>query len=113
MRTVPGIISLDECHAEKYGDKGLAIVAVNLDQARQDADDFLQRNPAQFEIAFDAAGETPEKYHVQGMPSAFLIGPEGESVSGHAGFHTTRTHDYENEIRKALNLAPLDAPQAR
>ncbi|MBK8972872.1 MAG: TlpA family protein disulfide reductase [Hahellaceae bacterium] len=96
---------------DKYADKGLAIVAINLDQSRQDADDFLARNPAKFDIAFDSEGRTPEQYGVQGMPSAFLIDAQGHSMTGHAGFHKARVTDYENDIRKALGIDALTSPQ--
>ena len=40
----------------KYADKGLAIVAVNVDKRREDAERFLKATPAQFAVVYDAAG---------------------------------------------------------
>ncbi|MEK6249693.1 MAG: TlpA family protein disulfide reductase, partial [Planctomycetales bacterium] len=38
---------------QKYGDDGLVIVAVNLDNQSSDAQKFLQQYPAEFTISYD------------------------------------------------------------
>src|ERR1700757_77516 len=61
---------------KRYGDKGLAIVAVNLDKDREFADNFLAEVPAEFTVAFDPSGRTAESYKVKAMPTTFLISPD-------------------------------------
>ena len=41
---------------EKYGSRGLVVVAIDLDKERGAADAFLQKYPAPFEVAFDPKG---------------------------------------------------------
>jgi thiol-disulfide isomerase/thioredoxin len=62
----------------KYAAQGLAIVGVNLDQERSDADAFLQKTPAEFPIAFDPSGDAPTRYGVKGMPTSVLVGADGK-----------------------------------
>lgn len=90
----------------KYGKDGLTIVAVNVDQKREDAEKFLAQLPAQFTIAFDAAGTTPKAYSVKAMPSSMLIGPDGTVRFVHNGFRDDQKQAMEAKIRDALRSAP-------
>lgn len=86
---------------ERYADRGLTIVAINLDKERSAADAFLERFPASFLVAFDPAGKTAEAYRVSAMPSSFLIGPTGTLLSSHAGFDPRKTGAIEALIQQA------------
>ncbi|WP_321277531.1 TlpA disulfide reductase family protein [Thiomicrorhabdus indica] len=66
--------------------KNFTVVAVNVDENRQDADIFLQTTPASFPILFDAQGTLPSALQVQAMPTSYLINPEGQIVWQHQGF---------------------------
>ncbi len=73
----------------KFRDRGLQVVAINVDAKRADADRFLQQLPAQFTVAFDPAGDTPKRFAVKAMPSAYLIDPQGRVRMIHRGFKTS------------------------
>ena len=51
---------------QKYGPRGFAVVAINVDKKRADAERFLAQNPANFTVVFDEAGATPAAYGGQG-----------------------------------------------
>lgn len=87
---------------EKYAAKGLAVIAINVDRKRVDADRFLAHVPAHFAIAYDAEGRTPNAYAIKGMPSAVLIDSLGRVVSTHAGFRDEDREMLEAGIRAAL-----------
>jgi thiol-disulfide isomerase/thioredoxin len=70
---------------QKYAGR-LAIVAVNVDTQRADAERFLAAVPAGFAVAFDPVGATPAAYGIKGMPSSVLVAPDGKIVFEHAGF---------------------------
>lgn len=89
----------------KYGAKGLKVVGVNLDAKTADAEKFLSQVPAQFAVAFDAKGETPGKYAVQGMPTSMLIGADGRVLQVHSGFRADERKDLEAAIESALKSA--------
>jgi thiol-disulfide isomerase/thioredoxin len=86
----------------RYGARGLAIVAINVDKSPADAARFLERNPAQFPIAYDQAGATPLTYGVQGMPSSYLIDAQGKVVEVEQGFHDERKAALEQRIQALL-----------
>jgi len=87
---------------EKYGAQGLQIVGVNVDEERADADGFLAKVPAKFQVVFDASGKTPAAWAVKGMPTSFLVGRDGKVVSQHQGFNQADTADAEAAIKAAL-----------
>jgi len=87
---------------EKYGAKGLAVVAINLDKDRAAADAFLVKNPAAFTVAFDASGKTAEAYRVAAMPSTYVIAKDGTILVRHTGFDPKKTSEVETAIEGAL-----------
>jgi thiol-disulfide isomerase/thioredoxin len=86
----------------KYADKGLVIVAINVDTTREDAAKFLQQVPAKFKIAYDPKGEVAKQYAIKGMPSSFLIGRDGKVVSAHTGFNNGSREQLERAVEQAL-----------
>ncbi len=87
---------------EKYADRGLRIISVNLDQEASLADQFLQNHPAGFTVSFDPQGLLAEKFKVVGMPTALLIGRDGIVRSRHIGFRNDKKHHYESALIAAL-----------
>jgi thiol-disulfide isomerase/thioredoxin len=88
----------------KYGAQGFTVIGVNVDAKRGDADKFLAQVPANFTLAFDAAGTTPGLYEAKGMPTSYLIGRDGKVVSMHVGFRTDEKDALEGKIRQALGV---------
>ncbi|MEO8565221.1 MAG: TlpA disulfide reductase family protein [Betaproteobacteria bacterium] len=86
----------------RYGGRGLTIVAINVDRNPADAARFVERNPAQFTIAYDQAGATPLAYAVQGMPSSYLIDSRGKVAEVEQGFHDERKDALEQRIQALL-----------
>ena len=86
----------------KYGSEGLAVLGINVDQRRPDAERFLAQTPAQFAIAFDPQGASPKLYAIRGMPSSLLIDPQGRVLRTHAGFRDEDRDELEAAIRAGL-----------
>ena len=70
----------------KYKDQGLEVVAINVDNPIEDGLDFLLDTPLDFLIPSDPDGETATQFNVIGMPSSYLISPDGEVKLVHMGF---------------------------
>jgi thiol-disulfide isomerase/thioredoxin len=83
----------------RYGGRGLAIVAINVDKKRSDAERFLGQVPASFPIVYDPAGATPASYAVRAMPSSYLIDAGGKIVDVELGFRDERKGALEERIR--------------
>jgi cytochrome c biogenesis protein CcmG, thiol:disulfide interchange protein DsbE len=89
----------------KYKDKGFKVVAINLDQNSADAEKYLKDNPASFLVAFDAKGDSPTKFKIKGMPTSYLVGPDGKVIKVHSGFRPEDKADLESAIVAALKGA--------
>jgi cytochrome c biogenesis protein CcmG/thiol:disulfide interchange protein DsbE len=85
-----------------YGDQGLAVIGINLDMDRADADKFLQQFHPTFDVRFDPRGELAEFYKVQGMPSSVLIDRHGVTRFTHVGFRPVDGAIYEAQLRELL-----------
>lgn len=92
---------LNAMHA-KYAARGLVIIGVNVDRERADADRFLHDVPADFPIIYDPSGTLATRYDVPGMPTSFVIGPDGDIVGRHIGFKNGLRDEREAELRKLL-----------
>jgi cytochrome c biogenesis protein CcmG, thiol:disulfide interchange protein DsbE len=86
----------------KYAAKGLAIVAINVDKKRADAERFLAQIPAEFTVVFDAPGAVPAAYAVKGMPSSYLIDANGRVAVVEQGFRDESRAVLEEKIRALL-----------
>ena len=84
---------------QRWGDKGLAVVAINVDKKRDDADRFLRQVPATFTVVFDETGATPAAFGVKAMPSSYLIDPRGNVVEIEQGYRDERRAALEERIR--------------
>jgi cytochrome c biogenesis protein CcmG, thiol:disulfide interchange protein DsbE len=87
---------------QRYGDKGLSVVAINVDKKRDDATRFLKQTPASFTVVYDEPGATPAAYAVKGMPSSFLIDAKGNIVAVDQGFHDAQKAALEERISALL-----------
>ena len=79
-----------------------AIVAINVDKRRPDADRFLRQFPATFTVTFDPAGATPAAYAVPGMPTSYLVDARGNVVEIEQGFLDERRAAMEARIESLL-----------
>jgi len=87
----------------KYKDKGLVVVAVNLDKSKDKADEFLKDFNYNFVIAYDPEGKSAESYKVMGsMPSSYVVDRNGQLRASHIGFRESDTDKLEITIRELL-----------
>jgi thiol-disulfide isomerase/thioredoxin len=88
---------------QKYGSKGLVIVAVNLDAKKENMEEFLKKHPANFTIVRDASNKLVGQVKIPTMPSSFLLDHEGKVYAFHRGFKGEETRkQYTTEIESLL-----------
>lgn len=95
LRSMP---AYNELYNRLKGDD-FEFVAINVDNPIEDGLDFLIDEPLDFLIPSDPDGEAAELFGVIGMPTSYLIDPEGVVRLVHMGF---RDGDME-EIEAAIN----------
>ncbi|MGH2655468.1 MAG: TlpA family protein disulfide reductase [Actinomycetota bacterium] len=62
---------------EEYGPRGVQFLGVNVNDTREDAVAFEGEFGITFPSVFDPAGELAGEYGVVGIPTMFVIGPDG------------------------------------
>lgn len=92
--------------SDRYGPRGLSVVAINLDKSRAAADKFLARSPVRFDLYFDPQGRFAERYQVSGMPNSFLLDRQGRVIHRHVGFLPADQAALEARIQEALKDLP-------
>jgi cytochrome c biogenesis protein CcmG/thiol:disulfide interchange protein DsbE len=89
--------------ARKYADRGLVVVAINVDRERQAADGFLEGTSFDFQYLYDPEGLLAEAHAVETMPSSILFDRQGRPVFRHAGFRRKERREYEKNIVAVLD----------
>src|SRR5512141_2472574 len=67
---------LDALYAELH-ERGLEVLAVSVDERREDADAFLASRPHRLTVLFDPAAKAAEAFGVEGMPTTFVVDRRG------------------------------------
>jgi cytochrome c biogenesis protein CcmG/thiol:disulfide interchange protein DsbE len=78
------------------------LVAINLDESREDALQFLKKHPVSYTVAFDPEGVSASAWNIRAMPSSFLVNPRGEIVKEWIGFQPSHIEEIEDEIRSLI-----------
>jgi cytochrome c biogenesis protein CcmG/thiol:disulfide interchange protein DsbE len=91
----------------RYGNEGLKIIAINLDEDRSKAERFLKNLPANFTVAYDPQGITAEQYQVKAMPSSYIIDKNGHLLYTNKGFRGNDKEELEFRIRQYIRQATV------
>ena len=87
-------------------ERGLEVVAVNVDEQIADAEDFLSKQPAEFRIALDSQQACAKTFDVQAMPSTYLVDRKGVIRHVHMGFRATDTDNLQSQVDQLLSETP-------
>lgn len=82
--------------------RGLEVIAVNLDEAREDAQAFLAKRPVDITIATDAGGDCPVNFKIETMPTSFIIDREGKVKEVHRGFQASDVKVVRQQLEALL-----------
>jgi thiol-disulfide isomerase/thioredoxin len=87
--------------SEKYRDRGLEIIGVNLDNERADLEAFLKANPLAWPQVFEGGGiegRLAVEYGIISLPTMFLVDAEGKVVNR----NLRNAADVERQLEKVL-----------
>ena len=99
--------ALDAVYKRRHAD-GLEVLAVNVDEDRRAADEFLEERPHEMPVFFDPRGRAPAAFRVDGMPSSYLLDRRGRIRFKHMGYTAAIGSAQEREV-EAL-LAETESP---
>ena len=87
----------------RFGTKGLVVLAVNVDDDAQAMNAFLKKHPVTFPVVRDAKKKLVSTVNIESMPSSFVLTPQGKVASVHKGFHGEQTRaQYTKEIEELI-----------
>lgn len=89
-------------------DKGLQILAINMDENPDDAQAFLTNHPADFMVLADSNQQCAKDFNVQAMPSSFLIDRNGIIRYEHIGFKASETEQVQTLIKQLLAESAIE-----
>ena len=76
---------------KQYGEKGVVVVGVSVDEVRSDMEAYLKKNPMPFAILRDPKGKLAEQLSMQGVPTSYVVGQDGKIRAVHRGFDGEKT----------------------
>ena len=91
----------ERLHAE-FPDDRFEILAINLDEFRDDATAFLNDHPVSYPVLMDPEGTSAAAWKIKAMPSSFLIDPNGVIVKAYAGFEPDHIEKIRHDIQTLL-----------
>lgn len=74
-----------------HADEGFMLIGVNEQEAPALVNSFLSESGLNFPVVLDADGRVMQQYGVTGMPSSFLVDPQGQIVQMWTGMITRAT----------------------
>lgn len=72
----------------EYSDKGLAIVAVNVNESKKNIRSYLNQYPVPFMVLRDSTGGITQSYNVEALPTSFLVDSSGVVQRVTVGYST-------------------------
>ena len=80
--SVPEIVALQR----DLGGSRFEVIAINVDERLDDALRFLERYPMNYDVLSDPQGATAAAWALPGMPTSFVVDPDGRVTLVHVGF---------------------------
>ncbi len=89
--------------ADRFEDDDFEMVAVNVREEREQAAQFVEELDLSFTVLMDLDGAVTNRMNVRGIPTTFLIGPDGARIGTRLGYH-----DWDEEATIEAFEAVLD-----
>jgi len=83
---------------QKYPIDEFKIIAINIDENKSEANDFLKKHPISYLNLYDPEGDIGKTLKVKNMPTAFLIDRDGNILFKHSGFD----QKYASKLEKVI-----------
>jgi thiol-disulfide isomerase/thioredoxin len=90
----------------EYRERGLEVLAVNVDDKRTAADRFLNGKEFVVRVLFDPKGTAPMGFQLRAMPTSYLVDKRGAIRFSHEGFTDKVLSQYRDEIAQLLVEQP-------
>jgi peroxiredoxin len=92
---------LEQLHT-RYRRAGFALLAVNIDDDRANADAMLRKLGVGLAPLYDGDKRVAKRYDVDTMPATLIVDRDGRVRYVHRGFHRGYEAKYDREVRELL-----------
>ena len=104
---IPGFISLQK----KYGKQNVVVIGISMDDGTEVVKRFIDSNHINYPVVMGDEKVATAFEVNEGIPTTFVINPQGEIVSKHVGF--TQESAFEKEIKPWLKAGSASASSGR
>ena len=91
--------------AARYPGGEVAVVTVNVDRQRAQADTFLRQVRSNLPVIYDAQGDLAQAWKVADMPTSLVFDRKGTMRFRHQGFFPGKVREYEAHIAQLVREA--------
>lgn len=77
---------LSEFYKRHHAESNFEILAISIDDNREDAESYASKAKLPFPVLLDLASSAANAYGVDGIPALFVIDESGKVTAGHTGF---------------------------
>jgi len=88
---------------DRYRERGLEILAVNMQEGQDQVIAFMNSNNLSFPAALDSTGRIGSSYGIQAIPTSFIINREGNIIVRLVGSIDWDTPKIQNALELLLN----------
>lgn len=94
----------------EYRERGFEVLAINVDADSDAGRKFLASTPVSFPALADPHGDVAASYELLGMPTSYLIDPDGKVAWVHQGFRRGDAAKVRARLDAVLAVASPPAP---
>lgn len=91
-----------ESMQKALGAEDFEVVAINLDEDKHAARQFLKRFPVSYTVLSDEKGEVAKRYALPGMPTSYVVNRNGKVTMIHKGFKPSDMVKISAHIKRLL-----------
>ncbi|MGO2012435.1 MAG: TlpA family protein disulfide reductase [Pseudoalteromonas sp.] len=88
---------------KEYADKGFEVIAINLEQESEAANAFLAQHPVSYPVVAGYNSTVGTDYEIIAMPTAYIIGKNGNIRVKHMGFNPAQKDYLEAVVDKLVS----------
>ena len=100
--SMPGYNRLRNDIQARFGEQSFEVLAINVDETAEEGLTFIREYPMDFPLLREDTGRTQIAYNIMGMPTAFLINPEGMIEFYYPGYSEHHLEVLERHLLKRL-----------
>ena len=93
---------------ERYRDKGLRVLAIDVEEEKATVEAYLREGPVSFPVLLDSDGAVAKRYRIDAFPTTLLVDSDGEIVEVLEGLDPYLGYRIEMHLESADEADEVD-----